>query len=64
MIDNFIMVAFGILATLVGFGKIPASKNALKNQEYLKKYGILIRVCGIALTGIGVLLAISKAFVQ
>jgi len=64
MIDNLIMVAFGILGTLMGFGKIPVSKNALKNEEYLKKYGKIIRVCGIALIGIGVLLAISNVFVR
>jgi hypothetical protein len=64
MIDNLIMIAFGILGTLVGFGKIQVSKNALKNQEYLKKYGNLIRVCGIVLIGIGVLLTILRLFVQ
>jgi uncharacterized protein YjeT (DUF2065 family) len=64
MSDDLIMVAFGILATLMGFGKIPVSKNALKNHEYLKKYGNLLRVCGIVLIGAGVLLAISNAFVR
>ena len=64
MIDNLIMVAVGILATFVGFGKISVSKNALKNQEYLEKYGNLIRVCGILLISIGVLLTILNVFVQ
>lgn len=64
MMDNLIMVAFGILVALMGFGKIPVGKNALKNQEYLKKYGNLLRVCGIILIGTGVLLVISNVFVR
>jgi len=64
MIDNLIMIVVGIVATLMGFGKIPVSKNALKNEEYLKKYGNLIRVCGILLLVIGLLLMVLPRFVQ
>jgi multisubunit Na+/H+ antiporter MnhB subunit len=62
MIDNLIMVAVGIVATLMGFGKIPVSKNALKNREYLEKYGKLVRVCGILLIVIGVVLSIANSY--
>jgi len=64
MIDNLITVAIGIVATLMGFGRIPVSKNALKNKEYLEKYGKLIRVCGIILIVTGLLLTFSNAFVR
>ena len=64
MIDNLLTAAFGILLALMGFGRIPISKNALKNQEYLNKYGIILRACGIILIVIGFLLAISNVFVR
>ena len=60
MIDNLLTAAFGILIALMGFGKIPVSKNPVKNQEYLNKYGKLLRVGGIILIVIGLFLAISS----
>lgn len=56
MFDNLLMAALGILSVLMGYGKIPVSKIASKNQEYLNKYGTLLRVCGFILMGAGVLM--------
>ncbi len=64
MLDNVITAALGILLALMGVGKIPISKNALKNQEYLDKYGMLPRVGGIVLIVMGVVLAISNALAR
>ena len=57
MIDNLITIALGILVTLMGFGKILISKDAAKNQEYLNKYGTLLRVGGIFVIVLGIVLA-------
>jgi hypothetical protein len=62
MFDNLLMVALGILSVLMGYGKVAVSKNASKNEEYLKKYGTLLRVCGIILISAGVLLVTSHLF--
>jgi cell division protein FtsX len=62
MLDNLLTAALGILVTLMGFGKIPVSKNTEKNREYLDKYGAILRIGGIMLIVIGLLLAISTFF--
>jgi len=64
MFDNLLTAALGILVTLMGFGKIPVSKNAEKNREYLDKYGVFLRIGGIMLVAIGLLLAASTFIVR
>ena len=36
----------GIYATLCAFGFIQASKSKEKNAEWLKKYGVMLKICG------------------
>ena len=60
MFDSLLTVAFGILLALMGFGKVPVSKNSSKNEEYLKKYGKVLRVGGIILAIIGIVLSFSR----
>jgi hypothetical protein len=64
MFDDLLTAALGILVALMGFGKIPISKNIEKNQEYLGKYGGFLRIGGIILIVIGALLALSNLFVR
>ena len=59
MIDNIITIALGILVALMGFGKVRVSKDAVKNQEYLDKYGKFLRIGGIILIAVGLFMAIG-----
>jgi pyridoxal biosynthesis lyase PdxS len=58
MIDNLLMVAFGVFGVLVGYGKINISKDPVANAQHLKKYGTLFRIAGIVLIvcGLGMFL--------
>ena len=62
MIDDLIGIALGILVTLMGFGKINVSKDPVKNQEYLARYGIVLRVGGIVLCAVSFLLFVKDIF--
>ena len=62
MFDNLITAALGVLVLLMAYGKIPVSKDAEKNQEYLNKYGRYLRIGGIVLIIIGAILAIVSLF--
>ena len=62
MFDNLVMVAIGILVTLMGFGKVPVSKDSAKNAEYLQKYGKILRIGGIIVIALSLFLAFSKLF--
>jgi hypothetical protein len=62
MVDNLLMIGFGILVALMGYGKIPVSKDPSKNTEYLDKFGKFLRVGGLILTAFGLLLAIAGFF--
>lgn len=62
MIDNILTASLGILLIVAGYGKVPLSKNPAKNQEYLNKYGAILRIGGIVMTTIGILLAVVKLF--
>jgi len=55
-------LALGVLATLMGYGKIPMSKDPVKNEEYLQKIGKILRICGIIMIVAGLFLAVSKVF--
>ncbi len=50
---GFIVV--GVLLSLYGFGKIQASKNPEKNEEWLSKYGKFLKIAGPCLIVIGIL---------
>ncbi len=63
MFDTLITIALGLLVLLMGLGKIPVSMNPGKNQEYLNKYGMLLRVGGIVLIVVGLLLTISNVII-
>jgi len=58
MIDNLLMVGFGVLGVLVSYGKISISKDPVANAQHLKKYGTLFRIAGIVLIicGLGMML--------
>jgi hypothetical protein len=58
MIDNIIMIAIGVWATLIGFNKVRLSKNTEANAEYIRKYGIIFRICGIVDGAIGIVIII------
>jgi hypothetical protein len=62
MIDSLLMAAFGILITLMGYGKVRMSRDPVKNQEYLNKYGNILRICGIIMIGAGLILVIANMF--
>ena len=56
MFNSLLTIAFGVLAVLASTGKIQLSKDPAKNQEYLAKYGMILRVLGILLIVCGVVL--------
>jgi uncharacterized membrane protein YidH (DUF202 family) len=59
LMDSLLTAAFGVLAVLASYGKIQLSKDSAKNQEYLGKYGKLLRVLGIILIVAGVALFLA-----
>ena len=52
---GFGFIVLGILSTLYGFGKIQASIDSEKNEEWLSKYGKFLRIAGPCLIVIGIL---------
>jgi hypothetical protein len=60
MIDNLLMVAFGVLGVLVGYGKIRISKDPAANAQYLKKYGTVFRIAGFVLIVCGLALILLR----
>ena len=60
MIDNIITIAIGVWAALVGYGKVPLSKNPDANSGLLKKYGMAFRIGGIVLIVIGVVFIVAR----
>jgi hypothetical protein len=59
LMDSLLTAAFGALAVLASYGKIQLSKDPAKNQEYLGKYGKLLRILGFLLIITGVALAFA-----
>jgi hypothetical protein len=57
VIDNLVMVAFGVWITLAGFNRIKLSRDSDKNEAFLKNYGVAFRIGGITLVVIGLVLA-------
>jgi pyridoxal biosynthesis lyase PdxS len=60
MIDNLLMVAFGVLGVLVGYGKIRISKDPAANAQHLKKYGTVFRIAGFVLIVCGLALILLR----
>ncbi len=52
---GFGFIVSGVLISLYGFGKIQASKNPEKNEEWLSKYGKFLKIAGPCLIVIGIL---------
>ena len=48
-------IVLGILVSLYGFGKMQASKDTKKNEEWLSKYGTFLKIAGPCLIVIGIL---------
>ena len=53
--SGFEFIIVGVLTSLYGFGKIKASKNPEKNEEWLSKYGKFLKIAGPCLIVIGIL---------
>lgn len=60
MIDGLVMIALGLWATLVGFGKVALSKNPEANAEKLTSYGKLFRIGGILIIVCGIVLILAR----
>jgi hypothetical protein len=54
MIDGIIFVIMGVWILLIGLGKARVSKNPEATAPWLKKWGVVLRICGpiMALAGI------------
>ncbi len=52
---GFGFIVLGVLSSLYGFGKIQASIDSEKNEEWLSKYGKFLRFAGPCLIIIGIL---------
>ena len=48
-------IVLGVFVSLYGFGKIQASKDPGKNEEWLSKYGKFLKIAGPCLFVIGIL---------
>ena len=59
MIDGVIMALLGTYFTLIAFGVFPMSKDGVKNQIFLEKYGALLKFFAPLLIVCGVLLAVA-----
>lgn len=54
MIDGIIFVILGVWCLLIGVGKAQVSKNPEAAPVWLKKWGLVLKICGpiMALAGI------------
>ena len=40
------MIIFGAYFTLIGFGRVPVSRNPEKNSEFMNRYGTFFKIAG------------------
>ena len=59
LINGVFLLAAGLFAVLVSYGKVNISKDRTANAQYIGKYGGLFRIVGIVMIVCGVALAVS-----
>ena len=61
-IDSIIMFYVGAYFTAVAFGRLPASKDPIAQQQWLARFGKMFKILGPLLMAIFVALAAARGF--